>query len=208
VAGQDPLALLPPALLPTEAAPVARRFVALDFETADYGADSACALALIDVRDGQIVERHSFLIRPPRRAFVFTWVHGIRWADVAEQPTFSEHWPRIREVLEGAEFLAAHNAPFDRGVLHACCDAAGVPRVARPIVCTVRIARRAFDLRRANLPAVCAHLGIPLKHHDALSDAEACAKIVLAGGTTHVEHQLAAAAAPPRRPRKPRALGS
>jgi len=30
------------------------------------------------------------------------------------------------------------------------------------------------------LPDVCRHLGLPLQHHNALSDAEACANIVLA----------------------------
>ena len=32
-------------------------FVAIDFETADYGRDSACALALVRVEAGVIVQR-------------------------------------------------------------------------------------------------------------------------------------------------------
>ena len=43
----------------------------------------------------------------------------------------------------------------------------------------MRMARAAWDLYPTKLPDVCRRLGIALRHHDALSDAEACARIVL-----------------------------
>ena len=57
-------------------------FVAIDFETADYGADSACAVGLVRVEDRQIVHREVVLIRPPRRYIHFSYIHGItcRWS--------------------------------------------------------------------------------------------------------------------------------
>jgi len=155
-------------------------FTAIDFETADHGRDSACAVALVRVEAGRIARAESRLIRPPRRRMVFTSIHGITWADVADAPVFGELWPRLADLLEGSSFIAAHNAPFDRGVLSACCAAAGLTPPPQPFLCTVRLARRTWGLRRANLPAVCAHLGIDLEHHRAESDAEACARIVLA----------------------------
>jgi DNA polymerase-3 subunit epsilon len=155
-------------------------FVAIDFETADYGSDSACAVALMRVDGMRIVERKSCLIRPPRSCFQFTYIHGIRWLDVKDQPTFAELWPQLAGMLEGAAFLAAHNAPFDRNVLRTCCAAAGLAMPPQPFVCTVQLARKTWGLRRAKLPDVCNHLGLPLKHHDAGSDAEACAGIVIA----------------------------
>jgi DNA polymerase-3 subunit epsilon len=155
-------------------------FVALDFETADYGADSACALALVRVEGLRIVSRDLFMIRPPRSRFAFTHIHGITWAHVRGERSFAELWPEIEPRLAGSAFLAAHNAPFDRGVLAACCAAAGHAPPALEFCCTVRLARRAWSLARANLPAVCAHLGIALNHHDPASDAEACARIVIA----------------------------
>ena len=168
----------PSSVRPPRAAPGC--FVAIDFETADRGNDSACAVGLVRVVGGQIVGRTHHLIRPPRRRFVFTYVHGITWERVAGEPTFAELWPRLREQLAGAEFLAAHCAPFDRSVLRACCGAAGVPVPALPFECSMRMARAAWDLYPTKLPDVCRHLGIPLRHHDALSDAEACARIVIA----------------------------
>lgn len=155
-------------------------FAAIDFETADYGADSACAVAIVRVEDGRIVRREHRLLRPPRRHFVFTAVHGISWEDVRKAPTFGEAWPELEEVLDGVDFLAAHNASFDRRVLSACCWAAGRGSREHRWVCTVRLSRRLWRLPSHALPSVCRHLGVPLRHHEALSDAEACARIVLA----------------------------
>jgi DNA polymerase-3 subunit epsilon len=155
-------------------------FVAIDFETADYGQDSACAVALVRVQDGRIVDRACRLIRPPRREFVFSYIHGITWTDVAGEPTFRDVWPHLTHLVDGAEFLAAHNAPFDRGVLRACCAAANLRPPVLGFECTVRLARAAWGIYPTKLPDVCRHLRIPLRHHDAASDAEACARIVIA----------------------------
>jgi DNA polymerase-3 subunit epsilon len=88
-------------------------------------------------------------------------------------------------VLDGAAFLAAHNAPFDRRVLAACCAAAGLPAPGMPFRCTVQIARRRWGLKPNDLPSVCRRLGIGLIHHDPASDAEACARIVIAAAGGH-----------------------
>jgi len=155
-------------------------FVALDFETADYPRDSACALGLVRVENHRIVRRTYHLIRPPRRRFAFTYLHGITWEDVAGQPTFAELWPSLTPFLEGADFLAAHNASFDRSVLYRCCETAGLSPPGLPFECTVRLARQTWNIFPTKLNNVCDHLGITLKHHHAASDAEACALIVIA----------------------------
>ena len=80
--------------------------------------------------------------------------------------------------------------PFDRRVLHACCVTGNVLPPPQPFVCTVQVARRHWGLKPNDLASVCRRLGIGLIHHDPLSDAEACARILLAA--THP--------APPVRP--------
>jgi DNA polymerase III subunit epsilon len=155
-------------------------FVALDFETADYGQDSACSIALIRIENHAISHREHRLIRPPPGTFVFRSLHGISWDQVAHEPLFKDLWPQIRTILDGARFIAAHNASFDANVMRACCGAAGLPPPEQPFLCTVKLARKTWGIRPTKLPDVCRHLGLPLNHHDALSDAEACANIVLA----------------------------
>jgi len=157
-------------------------FVAIDFETANYARDSACAVGLVKVVDGVIVDSVAHLIRPPTREFVFTYIHGLTWKHVAGASDFGALWPKLAPWFEGADFLAAHNASFDRGVLNACCATYAIDWPPPTFRCTVTLARRAWNLRPTRLPDVCRHLGISLDHHDALSDAMACAKIVVAAG--------------------------
>lgn len=153
--------------------------VALDFETADNGADSACALGMARVRGGEVEDVFYRLIRPPRRRICYTDIHGITWNMVRNCPSFGELWPQCAAFLQGADYLAAHNAPFDRRVLRGCCEAAGVDAPAIPFLCTVRGARRGLSLPHNRLNDVCAHLGIELDHHNAASDALASARIYI-----------------------------
>jgi DNA polymerase-3 subunit epsilon len=155
------------------------KLVAIDFETADYAADSACALGIVSIENGKIARRGYRLIRPPRKQFVFSYIHGISWEDVRREKPFIEVWDYFRDVWDGADYFVAHNAPFDRKVLSTCCLAAGRQPPPSPFICTVRVARSHWNFRPANLPSVCTRLGISLKHHDAASDAIACASIIV-----------------------------
>jgi len=179
------------------------RVLAIDFETADTGRDSACAIGAALVVDGRIVDRAYRLIRPPRPRVMFTEIHGIRWSDVAGEPDFGEVWPDIEDLFEGADLYAAHNASFDRGVLRGCCEAYGFAAPERPWICTVKLSRALWDIRPTKLPNVCEHFGIALNHHDAMSDALACAEIAcraiehgheLARGLLGESHRLRSAA--------------
>lgn len=149
----------------------------LDFETADYGRDSACALSIVIVDNEKVVDTWTSLIRPPRKDFYFTYLHGISWQDVKGKPTFRELWPTVAKLLENVDFIAAHNASFDRSVLRACCEMAGHEPVTIPFLCTVKLARATWNIFPTKLSDVARHLRIPLKHHDAASDARACAQI-------------------------------
>ena len=156
-------------------------FVAIDFETATARRDSACAIGLAACCGGRVVLSRTYLIRPPSAHFTFTGLHGLDWDDVRHAPTFAELWPTLRAWIDRATFVAAHNAPFDRSVLHACCARYGLRAPRTPFTCTVQVARAQWGIRPTKLPDVCRRLGIPLRHHhDARADALACARIVLA----------------------------
>ena len=141
--------------------------MALDFETADHGRDSACAVGVVRVRGEEIVERDHWFIRPPRSRFVFSYLHGITWQRVAGEPSFGELWPQLAARLGGVAFVVAHNAPFDRDVLRTCCAMARVQPPAMRFECTMQLARTVWNVRPTTLPDVCRFLGIALKHHDA-----------------------------------------
>jgi DNA polymerase-3 subunit epsilon len=174
---------LPPAAAAVSA-PRKASFVAIDFEIADYGSDSACAVGLVKVVENRIVDQVKWLIRPPRRPpydwFPMTRVHRITWSMVAEQPSFAGRWPEFTAFIADAQCLLAHNAGFDRGVLAAGCAAAGVLMPDLRFACTVELARAAWNLRPTRLPDCCRFLGIRLNHHEPLSDALACAQVAIA----------------------------
>jgi DNA polymerase-3 subunit epsilon len=155
-------------------------FAAIDFETANLRSSSACAVSIVRFKAGELEQASGLLINPPPGPFLFTWVHGIRRSDVRGAEAFRSAWPKLLPLLEGAAFVAAHNADFDRTVLETACGYAGLLPPAVPFVCTVRLARRVWDPSRVDLRSMCRRLGIPLVHHDPSSDAAACARIVVA----------------------------
>ena len=156
------------------------RFAAIDFETATLARDSACSVGVAFVREDGRIDLRRRLIRPPTREFRFTHIHGLGWHDVRSAPTFAAVWRDLAPLVTNVRFLAAHNAPFDRGVLRACCGTYGLDRPDRPFVCTVGVARSVRNIRPTKLSNVCRELGMALRHHEAGSDAPARARIILA----------------------------
>lgn len=154
-------------------------FAAIDFETANYKRNSACSVSIVIVRNNRIANQATYLIRPPAKTFEFTYIHGIRWKDVANKPAFNELWPNIKEHFNEIDFVAAHNASFDKSVLSSCCVHYKIAPLRLPFICTVELARKVWNIFPTKLPDVCKELDISLKHHDAASDALACAHIVL-----------------------------
>lgn len=158
-------------------------FTAIDFETADPARDSACAVGLVRVEAGEVTARLTQLIRPPRPGVhpMCGAVHGLTWAMLRNQPTWGQLWPQVEEFLLGCRLLVAHNASFDRGVLEACCRAAGVPHPAANWVCTLKLSQARWAKPLSNkLPDVCRRLGVPVgDHHEAGADAEMAAGVYL-----------------------------
>jgi DNA polymerase III subunit epsilon len=153
--------------------------LALDFETANYSANSACQLGIARIEGWKLVDARSWLIRPPSDDFVFTYLHGISWDHVAQEPHFGGLWAELEPHFKGVDYLAAHNAPFDRGVLKATCSTYGISAPPQPFVDTVAVARSVWKIYPTKLNLVCRQLGISLNHHEALSDSKACAEILI-----------------------------
>ncbi|WP_029144557.1 exonuclease domain-containing protein [Microbacterium luticocti] len=158
-------------------------FTAIDFETANSSSASACAVGLVRVREGRIVARAGWLIRPPAghdRFFeVNIGIHGIRPHDVADAKTWSDQLGDIA-AFAGTDVLVAHNAGFDMAVLRRSCEASGDRCPPYRYLCSLQLARRAYVLPSYRLPVAAAEAGFTdFAHHDATADAEACAHIVV-----------------------------
>lgn len=158
-------------------------FCGIDFETACGDPASACSVGLARVRDGRVTETFYSLINPPDwMTFwpAFIRIHGLTREKVRSAPDFGDLWPRLKEFI-GDDFLVAHNASFDRGVLTHCLAYYAIDVKAPRFECSVKASRRKWpELENHKLDTVSGFLGLELDHHEALSDAIACAKIYVA----------------------------
>ena len=158
-------------------------FVAIDFETANKYANSACSLAVVTVENGQITKRGYSLIKPPFMQFdeECIAIHEILPKDVMDKPTFDKLWPAIYEKHLKGKLVIAHNAKFDIGVLRATLDHYNIEWPELDYTCTVKISKRVWpDLQNHKLNTLAAYLGYEFKHHYALDDAEICAQVAIA----------------------------
>ena len=154
---------------------------AIDFETANERRESACAVGVVRVRGGQIVETYATLLRP--RELRVDWrnqqVHGISEAELHDAPSLADTWPDLLPYLH-RQPVVAHNSAFDVSVLEYSCRDFGVPIPAFHALCSVKLAKLCWPhFERHKLDHVAGQFGIPLNHHDALSDARACAEITV-----------------------------
>lgn len=157
-------------------------FTAIDFETATSRYDSACSVAVVEVRDGVIADRWYTLIRPPKNAFLpfNISIHGITPTMVKDERDFSGVWEELKRRLEG-KIVVAHNAQFDMGVLKACLATYALEAPSFKHCCTVSLSRKSWpELQNHKLNTVGEFLNIDFNHHHALDDAETCAQIPLA----------------------------
>jgi DNA polymerase-3 subunit epsilon len=156
-------------------------FIAIDFETANYSRDSAISVGLVKYEDYQPVDTYYSLIRPPRLYIRpdFTDIHGLTIDDVKDAPDFRYLWENGIQRFMGKTPLAAHNAPFDMGVLKGVFERYELPIPALRYYCTYALARRTWhDLKSYSLSALAKHFGIIYNAHNALDDAETCGKLV------------------------------
>jgi DNA polymerase-3 subunit epsilon len=158
-------------------------FTAIDFETANGSAASACSVGLVKVRDGQVVDRIGWFIQPPLGHDHFVdWnirIHGITPDMVADALGWSDQLADLVEYCED-DILVAHNAGFDMGVIKAACTATGLAVPEYRYMCSLQLARKTYHLESYRLPMVAMAAGFEdFAHHDAVADSEACAAIMI-----------------------------
>ena len=164
-------------------------FTAIDFETANSHPSSACAVGLVRVRDGAVVERAEWLIRPPASHAEFLHfnikIHGITPEMVVDALDWSGQLSELTGFI-GSDVAVAHNASFDMGVIRAACAETITPTPRLKYLCSVQVSRKTYEIPSHRLPLSAAAAGFgEFAHHDALADAEACAAIVIDAARRH-----------------------
>lgn len=150
-----------------------KSFTAFDFETAKDR--MACQIGVVVIKNDIIIERLEYLIQPPGNKYENhnIRVHNISSRETKDVPTFDVIWSKISHLFDG-QTIVAHNIDFDLDTLKQNLKYYNLPiPKVKQAICTYRITG-------LKLNDACEVLGINLtNHHNALSDAEACAKILL-----------------------------
>ena len=149
-------------------------FTAIDFETAQGYRHSICQVGIVRIEKGDIVDTVSLLVQPPNNYYWgwFTEIHGIDAETTENEPTFDKIWNDIKPYIHN-QHIVAHNASFDIGCLKTTLEYYNLPLPEFTHSCTCNL------YGRKGLAKLCEEYGIELNHHDALSDARACAELYL-----------------------------
>jgi DNA polymerase III subunit epsilon len=149
-------------------------FTAIDFETSTASRTSICQIGLVRVENWKVTEQVSLLIQPPQNHYLYqyTRVHGIKAAHTKTAPTFDMAWSSMEPYITNQHVIAHNGFAFDFPVLRDTLLYYGLEVPPFQGHCTLKIYKR-------NLAFLCETYNIPLNHHDALSDAMACAKLFM-----------------------------
>lgn len=149
-------------------------FVAVDFETAVSNA--ACQIGIVVVRKGQIVEEICKFIQPPGNKYNKhnIAIHKIKPEMTENAPNFGEIWPELKGYFE-KQLVVCHNSAFDMWILDQELQRYDIPPVKMlGTNCTCKLTGE------MKLEEACNFFDIEIDdHHNALSDAKACAQIFI-----------------------------
>ncbi|MBE6055374.1 exonuclease domain-containing protein, partial [Clostridium sp.] len=156
-------------------------FVAIDFETANEKRNSPCSIGIVVVKDGEIIEKVHYLIKPKEMRFmpINIGIHGIRPHMVQDELEFDKIWEKIKGYFNN-NLVIAHNASFDMSVLRSTLELYNIKMPSFEYICTMKLSKNFYsNIDNARLNTVNNFLGYKFQHHDALADAMACSNILL-----------------------------
>lgn len=158
-----------------------KNYVVLDIETSCRRRSSICAISVLEIRDGEIIDK-KYTLLDPEDDFEQknTDKNGIKKTDIVGKPTFESFWPQIENQLS-SNIIVGHNVNnFDLSSL------------AKALMkYSIEIPQfRYFDTQKyfeielgekdkgCSLDTLCSrHLNYSFNHHDAYEDTVATFKL-------------------------------
>ncbi len=170
---------LVPIVIDADDRPLNTPIVVLDFETTglSHAMDRIIEVGAVKLVDGQVTEELSLLCDPgvPLKPKI-SELTGITDLMLRGKESPAQSVQKLLDFIGDCP-VAAHNAPFDMGMLQAECDRMGV-EFRTPVLDTLTFSRKLFPQQKSHkLGAVCRQLGVSLKNaHRAVHDAAATAQ--------------------------------
>ena len=157
------------------------RFVCLDVEMPNGEGNRISAIGITVFEYGKVIQKLYSLINPETwfQPFVVDLI-GITPDMVKAAPTFRQYWDSIKDVLSDS-LIVAHGAGNDLKALSCCLKHYNIDwQDDTRYLCTVEACCSCYPERQGySLDTLSEEFGFELDHHNALSDSEACGKILL-----------------------------
>lgn len=157
------------------------RFIAFDIEMPGQREMRISAIGITVIENGEICDKIYYLVNPETKfdPYVIKLI-GITPEMVENEPAFPEIWEKIKDVMSSG-VLVAHGACGDIKAVCECLKHYGIEWCDKvSYLCTCDIALDCYRcLESHSLDALCEHIGFDLNHHNALSDSEGCARLLL-----------------------------
>lgn len=165
-----PKSITPPTVQATNA------IVGMDFEYLITGRqDTPCQVGLVLIVEDVIVLRYSSLIYVPESIEgTLSYGNGITREMVKNAPSFADVIKVMESICEGAT-IVAHNKSTEMSVIKKACELYQI----ESWLTTAAMEDTCKLMGGKGLQECCELHNIELKHHDALSDAEASARLYL-----------------------------
>lgn len=158
-----------------------KNFIAFDVETANSSRHSICSVGMVIVKEGEIVDSIYQLINPEEEFDEFNIaIHHITPDDVKNSPKFDEFYNSIRDKIDN-QLMVAHYLAFDGYALRDSLTKYETQPCNNQLLCTYQLSKRLLQGKTSySLNTLGQHYEIELTHHHhALSDAKACAELML-----------------------------
>jgi DNA polymerase III subunit epsilon len=177
-----------------------RGLVAVDLETTGLSplVDKIIEIAAVKISPQGAVDYFHQLINPLIEIPAFTvQFHGITNEVVTNSPSIKKPIRQFWQFVERYPVIA-HNSAFDLGYLIKASHDFQIEFPPLDIFDSCRYSRAIWKSKPGapanfKLSTLCAHLNIPLNHHQAMEDTLACLKITAAAALAEADHTVALA---------------
>ena len=152
-------------------------YVLLDIENPNSRGNSICAIAVITVKNGEVVDEKYSLINPEDRFdAINSRITGIDASQVQCAPTLNVFWPEISELLLN-NVIVGHNITYDLSVLERALQRYDIDVPGFKYICTLALSRQYIQSSSYKLEELATKIGFDFEPHIAINDAVAAGKL-------------------------------
>lgn len=150
-----------------------KNYIVMDIENPNTRGNTICSIAILQVADGEIINKIYTLINPEDRFDLRnSEITNINSSMVLDKPTLKELWPEISNLLVD-NVIVGHNVTYDLSVLSKSLDRYKIEVPLFRYSCTMQLSKRYLVSNSYKLEELAKQIGVEYTPHIAEEDAYA-----------------------------------